>query len=286
MIPSLKEFFVYPSGDLTPARHIAYTEWGDPNNENIVICVHGLARNSRDFDYIAASLAKNYRVICPDVVGRGQSRWLTDKSLYNYNTYVEDMVALVDYLGGKPVNWIGTSMGGLIAIFMLQKYQYIKKLVLNDIGPFIPKEALQRIAKYVSVNPSFDNLEECKAHLKKILVPFGIQEEEHWDHLTKYGFREENGKYYLHYDPAIGAAAFQDGSESIVDFDAWSLWPNITCPVLVLRGEKSDILNQETYEKMLQTHHDIKGVEIPNVGHTPALLTKDQIAIVTSWFEG
>jgi pimeloyl-ACP methyl ester carboxylesterase len=291
MQPRLHDFYVYPKNNdnssIILPRHIAYTEWGDPNNKKTIICVHGLTRNSRDFDFIAAELANHYRVICPDIIGRGRSSFVTDKSLYNYETYVTDMIALIEYLEVDTVDWIGTSMGGLIAMFLMQNHpQYINKLVLNDIGPFIPKESLQRIAKYIGISPKFNNMNAARDHLKIILSPFGIKQSHHWEHVTTHSYHQTDNGIFLSYDPAIAMAAFRSDTSDIQDFDGWSFWDNITCKTLIIRGEKSDILTIDTFKKMQNSGIRADAIEFKEVGHVPALMEKEQIDEVLSWLLG
>lgn len=273
------------NADAPSFHQIAYTEWGDSSNPRVLVCVHGLTRNSRDFDHLAQALKHEYRVLCIDVAGRGKSQWLSDPAHYNYGTYVADILALLSHLDIKQVDWVGTSMGGLIAMALAAvSPALIKKLVLNDIGPFIPASTLKRISRYVAVTPEFSDLEGVEKHLRTILAPFGIKQDVHWQHISEHSvIRKDEGQLVLAYDPAIAGAFKRPGTEEITDIDLWSLWENLTCKVLVLRGATSDALLAETAEKMTITGPKAKLVEFAGIGHAPALMEEDQIKVVKDW---
>lgn len=275
----------------SPKGHhtLAYTEWGEADNPNILICVHGLTRNGRDFDFLAYSLENHYRILCPDMPGRGRSEWLTDTTQYNYATYIADSLALLDTLGITKVDWLGTSMGGLIGMFIAATApERIRRLVINDVGPFIPGKALQRINKYVGVNPSFRTVLEVENHLRTTLAPFGITHPSHWDHIAEHSaMKRADGTLGLAYDPGI-VNAFQgeNGGEGFNDVDLWHIWEKITQPSLILRGEMSDILLAETALRMQQSGPNAVFVEFPRVGHAPALMEPGQIAAIKEWLIG
>lgn len=275
------------NADIAPSVHqIAYTEWGDSSNPKVLVCVHGLTRNSRDFDHLASALEQDYRVLCIDVAGRGKSEWLSNPTHYNYVTYVADILALLKHLEITQVDWVGTSMGGLIAMVLAAGYpDIIGKLVLNDIGPFIPALTLRRISRYVAVTPEFSDLEGVEKHLRTILAPFGIKQDAHWRHISEHSIiKKENGRLILAYDPAI-ASAFKSpaNNHEIVDIDLWAFWEKITAKVLVLRGALSDALLAETAAKMTITGPRAKVVEFDGIGHAPALMEDDQIKVVKEW---
>jgi pimeloyl-ACP methyl ester carboxylesterase len=196
---------------------IAYVEWGDKENPDVLVCVHGFSRNSRDFDYLARALQHKYRIICPDMVGRGNSDYKGNPAIYNSLQYVSDLVALLARIDVKEVNWLGTSMGGILGMTLAsQANTPIKKLILNDVGMFVPKQGLQRILSYAKIYPSFKNLQLAEESLRQRLVPFGIQTPEEWQHLVKYGFKQgADGQYHYAFDSAIvdafEAAASADG---------------------------------------------------------------------------
>ena len=262
-------------------HRMRYYEWGDPANPRAVICVHGLTRNGRDFDYFAQALASEFRVVCPDVAGRGQSDWLTAKPDYNYVQYMSDMTALIGRVtagGAQAVNWVGTSMGALLGILLASLPQTpISKLVANDAGPLVPKSALQRLAQYVGKDARFATFEELEAYLRRVSAPFGALTDAQWRHLTETSAKQyDDGRWGMSYDPAIGLAL----QGNLNDVDLWAQWDAIACPALVLRGAQSDVLLPETAKAMTQRGPKAKLFEIADVGHAPMLMTDEQVKIV------
>jgi len=243
-----------------------------------VICVHGLTRNGRDFDRLAAALSASRRVISPDVVGRGQSDWLSDAAGYGYPQYCADMTVLLARLGSEQVDWVGTSMGGLIGMMLAaHPNSPIRRLVMNDIGPFVPAAALQRLGSYVGKDPHFADLDGLETYLRQTHAGFGTIDDAGWRHLAQHGHRRlPDGKLGLVYDPAIGRAF----AGTIRDVDLSSIWQRVSCPVLVLRGAESDLLLAETSRAMASK---AEIVEIAKTGHAPSLMAADQIEIVRSW---
>lgn len=280
------DFAPHESGIPQPrgTHRIAYTEWGNPNNPNILVCVHGLSRNGRDFDFFARDLATHYRVICPDMVGRGKSDWLNNKLLYGYPLYIADCVALLASLEVDYVDWVGTSMGGVIGMVIAGSHPgLIRKLVLNDIGPLVSKVGLQRITGYVGQQTGFPTREALEKYLKKIMQPFGINHGSFWQHIIDHSaVRNANGGYDLAYDPAI-AMAFQDTKVAIEDVDMWPLWAGVNNPVLVIRGGESDILRRDTVEIMRTSRSGVDSVEWAGIGHAPMLMDEYQIEFVGEW---
>lgn len=261
---------------------MAYVAWGDGEAASNVVCVHGLTRNGRDFDALAASLAETRRVVCPDVVGRGQSDWLSDPAQYQTPQYVSDMAALIARMDVGWVDWVGTSMGGLIGMALAaQAGTPIRRLVLNDVGPFIPKAALERIGEYCGQALTFEDTEELARYLRVVHAPFGPLTEEQWQHLAIHGARDTGKGVALAYDPGI-AVPFKM-QDDLADIDLWGLWDAIRCPVLVLRGESSDLLTAETAAEMASRGPKAKVVEIAECGHAPALMAEDQIALIDDW---
>ena len=263
-------------------HRVHYTEWGDPDNPKVLICVHGLTRTGRDFDFLAAALEHEYRVICPDVVGRGQSDWLNDKSDYTYPLYVNDMAMLLARIDAERIDWVGTSMGGLIGIFLASYVgSPIHKMVINDIGPRIPAAGLQRVATYVGQVVTFDSIEKMEKFLRTIAATFGNLSDEQWRHMTIHSARQlEDGRYTFAYDPGI-AENFR--TLDLKDIDLWSMWDAIHCPTLVLRGEHSDVLDHADAVTMTERGPKAMLIEFPGMGHAPALMADDQIAVVHDW---
>jgi pimeloyl-ACP methyl ester carboxylesterase len=264
-------------------HRIAYLEWGDPANPDVLVCVHGLTRCARDFDNLARALCDRYRVVCPDVAGRGDSDWLADPMLYAIPQYVSDMVTLIAQLNVERVHWVGTSMGGLIGLALAGlKGSPVAKLVLNEAGPVIAKAALQRIGQYVGAAPTFPTVEAAEQLIRAIAAPFGPHSDDEWRFLTEVVLRKNvDGSYRLHYDPAIAEPFRRQMSEK--DMEAWPIWDAIRCPTLVIRGAQSDLLSRETAEAMTRRGPKAKLVELPGIGHAPTLLHADQIAIVSEF---
>ncbi len=263
---------------------LAFVEWGERGAARPVICVHGLTRTGRDFDRLAASLAAQGRwVICPDMPGRGGSDRLANPALYAVPTYVAACAHLLAALGADSVDWVGTSMGGLIGMATAaMPGSPIRRMVLNDVGPFIPAAALSRIKTYLGLDLAFPDLAALEAHLRKVHAGFGPMTEADWRHLAETSaLRTDNGTIRLHYDPAI-AAPMPDVAE---DVDLWAVWERIAAPVLVLRGAVSDLLLGETAERMA-ARPDVSLHTVPGVGHVPALVDDDQIARVAAFLAG
>ncbi len=270
---------------------LAYADWGDPGAARTVVCVHGLTRNGRDFDALAAALADGLgaRVICPNIVGRGRSDWLRDPARYAVPTYIGHLIQLLAHLNvSAPVDWVGTSMGGLIGMGLAAATENspIRRLVLNDVGPFLPKAALERIGGYLVRGGAqrFDSLEALEAYLREVHAPFGPLTDAQWRHLAEHGaWPTDDGGVMPAYDPAI-AGPF--GADPHQDVDLWEHWDRITCPVLVLRGAGSDLLLPETAREMTRRGPRAELIEFEGVGHAPALMAEDQIAAVVRLLRG
>lgn len=262
-------------------HRVAYTQWGR-DDAPAVLCVHGLTRNGRDFDPLALALADRRRIACPDVVGRGKSAWLPVPALYGYPQYCADMAALIARMGVDQVDWVGTSMGGLIGMTLAaQPNNPIRRLVINDVGPLISKVGLQRIADYVGKDPVFEDVAAVEAYLRFTLMGLGRLTDGQWRHLAEHSARQRpDGLLGLAYDPGI-ADAFK--AQPMQDVDLWALWDRVTCPVLVLRGAESDLLTAETAEEMTRRGPGARIIEIPHTGHAPALMSEEQIAVIRSF---
>ena len=262
---------------------VAYVEWGHADNPKVLVCVHGLTRNGRDFDFLAQALEADYRVICPDIVGRGKSDWLANKSLYVLPQYCADMVTLLAWLNVEAVDWLGTSMGGLIGMTLAaQPGNPIRRLVLNDVGPVITGVSLARIGDYLGKPPRFDRIEEAEAYVRQVSAPFGPLTDTQWRHLTVHAVHQaKDGKIEFVYDPGIAQVYRQSQLLSGgKDVELWPLFDAITCPTLLLRGEKSDLLTPQTAQAMTQRGPHAKLIEVPGVGHAPTLMDEAQIAPV------
>ncbi len=269
----------------TGFHRVAYTDWGPKDAGQTVLCVHGLTRNGRDFDTLAQTLAATCRVVCPDVVGRGRSEWLTDPAHYGYPQYLADMAALIARTGADQVDWVGTSMGGLIGMLLAaQPKSPIRRLVMNDVGPLIPQAAIERIATYVGVEQSFDTLDDAETYFRAVYAPFGRLTDAQWRHLAEHGVRRKpDGRLTMAYDLDI-AVPFR--TQRIADVVLWEVWDAIRCPVLVLRGVHSDLLLPETADEMKTRGPRAKVIEIPDTGHAPGLMSPDQIDLVRDFLMG
>jgi len=282
MTPLMREDSIL-CGDPHGFHRMRYVEWGDKANPRVLICVHGLTRNGRDFDYVAERLADAYRVVCPDIVGRGRSDWLRVKTDYTYPVYCTDMAALIGKLGADTVDWLGTSMGGIIGMILASlPGSPLRKLVLNDVGSVVPKSAQQRILEYVGREPTFDSLEALEAAMRAV-SPFGELAPEQWRHLALHCAKEdENGRWRFRYDPAIGDV-FK--GHPIVDVDLRSYWNQVRGPVLVLRGEHSDLLTADNLAEMQARPHTEAHV-VENCGHPPMLMDDAQVMVVRRFLLG
>lgn len=266
-------------------HRVSYTEWGDSDAPRVAVCVHGLTRNGRDFDRLAERLASSgWRVACPDMPGRGDSDWLPAAQLYDMPVYLGAMTALLARLDVEAVDWIGTSMGGIIGMVMAsQPNSPIRRLVVNDIGGFVPQQALERLRGYVGLQMEFPSMTAAEAYLREILAGFGPLSDEQWRHVTAVSVAPaEGGKYRLRYDPCIGDAIRATPPQ---DVDLWPVWDAIRCPVLLMRGGRSDLLLAETAEAMRTRGPGCELVTFADSGHAPALMAPEQIDVVTDWLE-
>ncbi len=269
---------------LSPAglHRMAYKEWGDPDNRKVLVCVHGVTRVSDDFDSLARELCGEYRVVCPDVVGRGRSQWLRDPQYYQLPQYVSDMVTLLARLDAETVHWLGTSMGGLIGIGLASLQDSpVRKLVLNDVGPALNPGALSRIGDYIGQDVRFPTFEEAARYIKEISLTFGPHSDEEWRKLAADVLcQDENGQWKRHYDLGLAAPLKTLTPESARQAEAmlWMAYDAIKCPTLVLRGAESDLLSPEVAEAMTNRGPRARCIEIAGVGHAPTLLHADQIA--------
>ena len=268
-----------PSG----LHRMAYKEWGDPLNAKVLLCVHGVTRVSDDFDILAQELCSHYRVVCPDVVGRGRSDRLKNPLHYQIPQYIGDMVTLLARLDADCVHWFGTSMGGLIGMGLASlKDNPIRKLVLNDVGPTLNPEALVRIGAYIAQDRRFPTFDEAAAYIRQISLPFGPHSDEEWHKLASDVLRQDkDGQWVRHYDPNLAEPLKSVTPESTQQAEKllWATYEAISCPTLLVRGSNSDLLSRDVAQRMTEIGPRARLVEIPGVGHAPTFLHTDQIAL-------
>ena len=269
---------------------MAYKEWGDPANPNVLICVHGVTRVSDDFDALARVLASTYRVVCPDVVGRGRSDWLRNPQLYQLPQYVADMVTLLARLNAETVDWFGTSMGGLIGVGLASlPGNPLRKLILNDIGPALNPAALARIGEYIGQEVRFTTYEEGVAYVRAISASFGTHTDAEWDKFAGDVLRQDkDGKWIRHYDLGLAVPFKNATPESTAQAEAlcWHAYDAITCPTLLIHGEHSDLLSAEVAHAMTQRGPRATLVTLPDVGHAPTFMHADQILVAQNFLLG
>ena len=264
-------------------HRIHYTEWGEADNPRVLVCAHGLTRCGRDFDTLAKAMQGEYRVICPDVAGRGESTWLTNKADYNYAQYMSDMAVLLARANVETVHWVGTSMGGIIGMLLASHVNTpITRLVMNDVGSFIPKASLERIGMYLGSSPRFADFESIVMAVRAV-SPFGEMSDETWRELTVPLVKQlPDGSWQFRYDPGVGDS-FKLGA--IQDVDLSPLWEKVSCPVLITRGADSDLLLKSTFDAMCRKA-GVRGVEFADVGHAPMFQEKSQVEAVREFLLG
>jgi len=265
----------FPSLSPHGFHRVVYFEWGDPANARVAICVHGVGRNARDFDVFAETLSATHRVLAVDMPGRGESDWLENPNDYVFPTYLTTLTALIARSGAETVDWVGTSMGGLLGVLIAaQRGSPISRLVVNDVGPTIEPAALERIRAYFGLDPTFATYAEIEQYIRTVSAPFGSLTDAQWEFLTRTNVRQRaDGRWALAYDPGI-AIPFRASSAPP---DLWPLWDAIRCPTLVLRGAQSDLLSASTAAQMAARGPLPAVVEIAGVGHAPMLLTAAEI---------
>lgn len=283
-------------------HRMAYWQWGDPDNDRVLLCVHGLTRTGRDFDPLARALAGDYRVICPDVAGRGRSDWLLDATHYAVPQYVADMLTLIARARPARLDWVGTSMGGLIGLALAgalmlsaarrqDRGQWglgmaadipLGRMVLNDIGPAIQVDGLARIGEYVGQPIHFQAFSEAVDYVRTVSAGFGPHDQAGWEALTRNVFHEQDGQWVKHYDLRI-AQAFAPQTPAAVQAAEqllWGAWDHLPEQALILRGAQSDLLQPEVAQRMLQRNPRARMVEFDGVGHAPSLRSADQIGAI------
>ncbi len=275
-------------------HRMAYKEWGDPANTNVLVCVHGVTRVADDFDALAQAMSDRYRVVCPDVAGRGRSDRLRDPALYVIPQYVADMVTLIARVTAgsedEGVHWFGTSMGGLVGIGLASlPGNPIRRMVLNDIGPVLDPAAMARIGDYIGQALRFKTFEEGAAFVRTTSTPFGPHSEEEWDKLARDVLvQQPDGQWVRHYDLGLAAPFKALTPEKVARDEAqlWAAYDAIRCPTLLVRGELSDLLSRATAEEMTRRGPKPRLVEIAGVGHAPTFLQPAQIAIAREFLTG
>ncbi len=284
--PRLKDLQCLDSKGL---HRMAYWEWGDAANPRVLVCVHGLSRQGRDFDVLARAMCGDYRVVCPDVVGRGQSGWLADAMGYNLPAYVADMVTLLARLQADTVHWVGTSRGGLIGLGLAALAgSPVSRLVLNDVGPTLEPVSLQRIGTYLGQPQHWASLDEAADALWAISQSFGPHSREQWLALTRPQLRTDGAGFKSHYDPAIALPfkAITPELARLGEAALWQAYDQLRCPTLLLRGASSDLLSPATAQAMTQRGPRASLLQIPGVGHAPTLVQPDQVRSVREFLLG
>ena len=291
-----------PCTDAGAGHRMAYWEWGPAQAEHVVVCVHGLSRQGRDFDVLAQALVAQgsgaVRVVCPDVVGRGQSDWLADPLGYQIPTYTADMFALLAQLqhGAKVLDWVGTSMGGLMGMAVCGQTQFplpiaVRRLVLNDVGPVIQWESIVRIGQYLGRAVQFESVQQAADAMWAVSTTFGPHTPAQWLELSRHMVKpvpNSANAVTLHYDPAIAVPFAAMTQEAAVQGETvlWQLYDSIQAQTLLLRGAESDLLSTQTANRMTARGPKARLVEFAGVGHAPTLIAADQVAAVTDFLLG
>jgi pimeloyl-ACP methyl ester carboxylesterase len=272
---------------LSPAglHTMAYREWGASGNRRVVVCVHGLTRVGNDFDRLAQALADEFRVVCPDVVGRGRSEWLRDPRCYGIPQYVADMVTLLARLDADSLDWVGTSMGGLIGMSLAgQPGAAVRRMVINDVGPTLDAAALTRIGEYLGKPVRFASEDQAIDYISTISAPFGLKTRDEWREITLPVIKPaaDGSGWVMHYDPRIGEPFRATTPEAAATGEAalWGLYANIKAQVLLTRGANSDLLSAATAQRMTEIGPRARLVEFSGLGHAPMFMHADQIDVV------
>ncbi|MEP7276805.1 MAG: alpha/beta hydrolase [Betaproteobacteria bacterium] len=265
-------------------HRVVYYEWGDAANAKVVVCVHGVGRNGRDFDVLGEALAPTHRVLAIDMPGRGRSDWLADPNDYVFPTYLTTLAALAARSGADTVSWVGTSMGGLLGMVAASLPKSpVSRLVVNDVGPVIEPAALRRIAEYFGADPTFATYDEIDRYIRQISAPFGPLSDAQWAHVTGHNVRQrDDGRWGLAYDPGIAVPFRAQPAPPAL----WHVWDAIACPTLLLRGAQSDLLSATTAAEMARRGPKPSVVEFAGVGHAPMLLAADQVDAVVAFLRG
>ena len=253
---------------------------GDTKAKDILLCVHGLLGRSRDFDELVSSVAHRYLTIALDLPGRGGSQWLKSADLYTPQNYLPAIHAVLNAYPEKSVSWVGTSLGGILGmVYAHEEHNRLKKLVLNDVGSFIPGHSVSRIADYI-IDPLFDSLDDVINFLRKTYPSFKHLNDQQWQRVARFGTRKTDKGYRLHYDPAIGVNTRANQGQ---DIDLEFLWHGIEVPQMLIHGTSSDLLSQSTVDKMRQHRPSLALLQLEGLGHAPPLMTQHEVSVLSSW---
>ena len=272
----------------TAFHRVSYVDWGPIDDETPVICVHGLTRQGRDFDLLAADLRScGRRVVCPDLPGRGRSDWLSEPDEYALPQYCADMNALIARLDVDEVDWVGTSLGGLIGIILAgMPGSPIRRLVVNDIGPYVASIGLVRIGHYLREMPeSFPTIEAAEAYFREILAPYGDLTDAQWRLITEHSVCWDAAKntFLMLCDKNIGKAFRNSWFASL---NIWKYWEEIPVPTLILHGVQSDLLTRQLTDEMTARNPHASVVRFEECGHVPPLFESHQIEVVRNFLTG
>jgi cobalt-zinc-cadmium efflux system protein len=269
------------------SHRMAYHAWGNPNNSKVLVCVHGLTRRGSDFKTLAETMSQDYYVVCPDVVGRGDSDRLKNPMLYGVPQYVADMASMITQLKVTQVNWFGTSMGGLIGmVYAAMPKSPIRRMLINDVGPRIEPEAIKRLGSYVGQPFSFSNRADALQRLNEICASFGSHTPEEWEIYNGPMLVQKDGLWVMHYDPDISVpfASVNPIMAKAGEMAMWHAFKQIHIPMLIVRGGESDLLSAKTVAEMCKVNPYIRSIEIPQVGHAPAFVKSEQVALAKEFF--
>jgi cobalt-zinc-cadmium efflux system protein len=279
-------FYVTCTSPDGPHR-MAYHAWGNPHNPKVLVCVHGLTRRGSDFKTLAQAMSNDYYVVCPDVVGRGDSDRLKNPMLYAVPQYVADMASLIKHLGVSQIDWFGTSMGGLIGmVYASMPKNPIRRMLINDVGPRIEPEAIKRLGSYVGQPFSFSNRADALQRLNEICASFGSHTPEEWEIYNGPMLIQKDGLWVMHYDPDISVpfASVNPIMAKAGEMAMWHAFKQIHIPMLIVRGGESDLLSAKTVAEMCKVNPYIRSIEIPGVGHAPAFVKSEQVALAKEFF--
>jgi pimeloyl-ACP methyl ester carboxylesterase len=276
---------VVPGSGAAGPHQLHYTEWGRRNSARTVVCVHGYSGSARDFDFLSRALAGGARVVCIDMPGRGASDWLPSALHYHFGQFLSDIDTVIAKLGVAHVDWVGTSMGGLLGMLLASRTATpVRRLVLNDVGAFVPMDALQEISGNLSAPERFASRADVESHVRRTHRDWGDMSDAQYRHLAHHHSRRlDDGGYRLHYDPRI--AQLMQPLPLAPGMFFWDAWYRVRCPVLVLRGERSRVLPASVASTMARIKSNTEVVEISGAGHAPALMSSPEIGIVRDFLE-